>query len=103
LLFFLKRVTVGTDVTLKCDVEADPPAEHTWFQDVSRVEELSNVRFSVRPEDGALVIRAAQKEDTNKYVCKVKNKEGKTSASAFVTVREATKVRMNLFKLNFKK
>ncbi|KAL1110491.1 hypothetical protein AAG570_008019, partial [Ranatra chinensis] len=83
-----KEVVDGKTVTLTCRVFGAPKPEVKW---VHQNDELTGGRYTVLPE-GDLEIRDVYYSDAGQYTCHATNKLGEEKKSAFLSVKEHTRI-----------
>ncbi|XP_063064100.1 neural cell adhesion molecule L1-like protein isoform X2 [Engraulis encrasicolus] len=80
----------GRKVILDCKVFSSPPADIVWSSAaMGTIEE--GERFS-RLEDGSLLIKSVEREDSGQYSCRASNSEGETAITAKLEIKEATQI-----------
>ncbi|XP_038627571.1 neural cell adhesion molecule L1-like protein isoform X1 [Tachyglossus aculeatus] len=84
---------IGYSAFLHCGVFSSPPAQITWQREDS-VTPLGGPRF-FKSENGTLEIKHTTKEDSGSYNCLVTNAKGKTGVTAYLAIRDATKLRVS--------
>lgn len=75
----------GTSVALPCEVESELPAEIQWRKDGSRITPDDRMSISLI---GSLLIKNVTLRETGRYECSVSNKNGRDTASIFLTVKD---------------
>ncbi|XP_036961137.1 neural cell adhesion molecule L1-like protein isoform X2 [Acanthopagrus latus] len=81
-------VVLGGDITMNCSVFGSPPPEVSWSK-YETPGPIEGERFS---QNGSLQIIIAEKRDSGKYVCVASNREGKSSITAILDVKDPTKI-----------
>ncbi|KAL2104146.1 hypothetical protein ACEWY4_001014 [Coilia grayii] len=80
----------GRKVVMDCKVFSSPPADIVWSS--GAVGEIQDGgRFSML-EDGSLLIKSAEREDTGQYTCRASNSEGETAITAKLEIKEPTQI-----------
>ena len=73
----------NTNVTIQCNASGIPVPTVTWAKDDKKI--LGEDRYDVQ-DDGSLLIKDSNKEDTARYTCTVESVAGKESASSTVQI-----------------
>lgn len=74
---------INTSVTIRCNASGVPIPNVTWTKDGKKI--VKEDRYSIQ-DDGSLLIKDSNKEDTARYTCTVENVAGKESASSTVQI-----------------
>ncbi|XP_075947049.1 cell adhesion molecule L1-like a [Anarhichas minor] len=82
-------VVLGGDIVMNCSVFSSPPPTISWVKDET-LETIEGERFFAVSE--SLRIISAEKTDSGEYVCVASNKEGKSSVTAVLDVKDPTKI-----------
>ncbi|XP_054464593.1 neural cell adhesion molecule L1-like protein isoform X2 [Anoplopoma fimbria] len=82
-------VVLGGDIVMNCSVFSSPPPTISWAKDET-LETIEGERFFA--VNGSLQIIRAERNDSGKYVCIASNKEGKSSVTAVLDVKDPTKI-----------
>ncbi|XP_039656371.1 neural cell adhesion molecule L1-like protein [Perca fluviatilis] len=80
-------VVLGGDVIMNCSVFSSPPSNISWSNDEKAIEGERFLALS-----GSLQIIGAEKNDSGKYVCVAFNTEGKSAVTAYLDVKDPTKI-----------
>ncbi|XP_028438139.1 cell adhesion molecule L1-like a isoform X7 [Perca flavescens] len=80
-------VVLGGDVIMNCSVFSSPPSNISWSNDDKAIEGERFLALS-----GSLQIIGAEKNDSGKYVCVASNTEGKSAVTAYLDVKDPTKI-----------
>ncbi|XP_035863866.1 neural cell adhesion molecule L1-like protein isoform X13 [Sander lucioperca] len=80
-------VVLGGDVIMNCSVFSSPPSKSSWSNDEKAIEGERFLALS-----GYLQIIGAEKNDSGEYVCVASNTEGKSAVTAYLDVKDPTKI-----------
>ncbi|XP_032376525.1 neural cell adhesion molecule L1-like protein isoform X12 [Etheostoma spectabile] len=80
-------VVLGGDVIMNCSVFSSPPSNISWSNDGKAI---AGERFLAL--SGSLQIIGAEKNDSGKYVCVASNTEGRSAVTAYLDVKDPTKI-----------
>ncbi|XP_078110865.1 cell adhesion molecule L1-like a isoform X2 [Sander vitreus] len=80
-------VVLGGDVIMNCSVFSSPPSNISWSNDGKAIEGEQFLALS-----GYLQIIGAEKNDSGEYVCVASNTEGKSAVTAYLDVKDPTKI-----------
>ena len=76
----------GDDVTLPCDVVADPSPLINWRKNHVPITTGDHRKYLVDDDSGSLVIRAADAGDSARYLCVAENVAGVATQEITLTV-----------------
>ncbi|KAM8830680.1 neural cell adhesion molecule L1-like protein isoform 2-T2 [Synchiropus picturatus] len=82
-------VVTGGDLTMNCSVFGSPPPTISWSRD-ENAEKMPD-RFSML-KNGSLQVLQVEKEDSQDYLCVAVNSEGRSTITAVLSVKDATKI-----------
>ncbi|XP_077283152.1 limbic system-associated membrane protein-like [Arctopsyche grandis] len=77
----------GFQAELVCTVEADPPAEVSWYQDSFPISPNDRITMSSRHQNHSLLITNVQPEDFGNYSCAADNPLGRSKQHVEVSGR----------------
>ncbi|XP_063071341.1 neural cell adhesion molecule L1-like protein isoform X2 [Engraulis encrasicolus] len=80
----------GRNIMMHCKTFSSPPSDITWSKEDS-ADSVTGSRFSLR-NNGSLEISAVEEGDMGEYSCIAKNREGSRAISAFLEIKEPTKI-----------
>lgn len=80
-----KEVYKGSNVSLSCSAEGNPPPDIEWTYTNDQ-----NERVSIGGRQNTILIRGATSTNNGIYICKATNKHGTATMSTKVTIRDNT-------------
>ncbi|KAL2091482.1 hypothetical protein ACEWY4_013745 [Coilia grayii] len=80
----------GKTIVLHCKTFSSPPSDITWSKEDS-ADSVTGPRFFLH-DNGSLEISAVEEVDMGEYSCIAKNREGSRAITAFLDIKEPTKI-----------
>lgn len=81
----------GRHVVMDCNVFSSPPADIIWISEKTGPI-VGGGRFSMLGDDGSLLIKSVEKDDSGQYTCQASNSEGLTAITTKLEIKDPTQI-----------